>query len=108
MSRRTTFGTDYEMADNDSTDASGTLPCCAGQPGEQGGRLSVTNGFLMNYFSIAVVGQKIPRVTSGRFLSLWHAVALCVDSVVVVGLASLLLLLPLSAVVTSLMRGPHG
>jgi hypothetical protein len=108
MSMSTSFGTDYEMADHDSTDASGTLPCCAGPSVEQGRCLSVTNGFLMNYFSIAVVGQKIPLVTSVRFLSLWHAVALCVDSVTVVGLASLLVLLPLSAVVTSLMRGPHG
>jgi hypothetical protein len=95
------------MADNDSTDASGTFPCCAGPSVEQGGCLSVTNGFLMNYFSMVVVGQQIPLVTSVRLLSLRHAVALFVDSVAVVGLASLLLL-PLSLVTTPLLRGLHG
>lgn len=95
------------MADNDSTDARRTFPGCAGPSVEQGGHLSVTNGFLMNYFSIVVVGQKIPLVTSVRFLSLWHAVALFVDSVTVVGLASLLLL-PLSLVTTPLLRSLHG
>lgn len=96
------------MADNDSTDANGTFPCCAGPSVEQGGRLSVTHGLLMSYFRIAVVGQKMPLVTSVRFLSLWHAVVLLLDSVTMVGLASLLLFLPLSLVTTPLLRGLHG
>ena len=70
MSMRTSFGTDDEMADNDSSDASGPLPCCAGPSGEHGGCRSVTKGFLMNDFSIVVLGQKILLVTSVRFLSL--------------------------------------
>jgi len=91
-------------ADTDSTEASGTLPCCAGPSVEQGGRLSIANGLLMTSFRIVVVGHTIPLVTSVRFLSLWHVIALCVDSVAVVGLTSLLRL-PLSLVMTPLLRG---
>ena len=107
MSMRTSFGTDSEMADNDSSDASGTLPCCAEPSGEHGACLSVTKGFLMNSFSIAVGGQQMPLVTLVRFLSRWPAVALFGDAVAVGGLASLFLL-PLCLVTTLLLRGLHG
>lgn len=44
----------------------------------------------------------------GQFLGFWHRTGALMGPTVAVGLTALLLLLPLSAVATSLLRGPRG
>lgn len=59
--------------------------------------------------SIVVSRKQISLIfMPGQFLSLWHRAGVLVSLSVAVGLTALLLLLPLSAVVTSLLRGPRG
>jgi len=108
MSMRKNFATDEAMADNDSPGANNTSRCCSGQPVTQGTCLSVTNELQRAQSSIATVRQKVSFLTSAQFFSFWRCADLFVNPVIATSLTALLLLLPLSAVVTSLMCGPHG
>ena len=71
-------------------------------------RLWGMSTLLTTQASIVTVGQQGSHVMSIRFLRLWRCAALRIEPIAVVGLAALLLLLPLSAVTAPLIRGLHG